>query len=150
MSRDFLIPVRKAILAALKAHEPLIALVPAARMYPPTIPTMPTRPFLCYGAGAVSFPWKSSGENGQRIIGTVHSFASAKDSEPDAEEYAGRMNNEVTALLEGSEGEGLSLDIGSGVRAYVRVTGTRVIRDWEEAQEWHGIADIEVVVSAPA
>lgn len=147
MTRDFLLPVRKAILAALKSNSDLTALVPQERIYPPKTPATPQWPFIRYGA-ASDLPWKSSGEDGQRLLTAVHCFARATDAEPDGEDLAGRIKAAVAVQLDGPEGKGLVLALEDGFSAVVQVQGGRVIRDGDEADDWHGIVDLEVVVSA--
>lgn len=146
MSRDFLIPVREAILRALKADSGHTELVPAASIYPPRTPANPTWPFQRYGT-ATYIPWKSSGEDGQAISTAIHSFARATDDTPDGEAAAAALNASTAAILDGPGGKGLVLDL-DGTRAVVRVTGGRVTSDGEEADDWHGWVDVEVTVSA--
>lgn len=146
MSRDFLIPVREAILRALKADSAHIELVPAARIYPPRTPAKPDWPFQRYGT-ATYIPWRSSGEDGQAISTAIHSFARATDDQPDGEAAAAALNASTAALLDGPHGRGLVLDL-DGTRAVVRVTGGRVTSDGEEADDWHAWTELEVIVSA--
>jgi uncharacterized protein DUF3168 len=147
MTRDFLLPVREAILTALKSNDALTALVPADRIYPPKTPTTPSWPFIRYGA-ASDLPWKSAGEDGQRILTAVHCFARATDDEPDGEDLAGRIKAAVAEQMDGPAGKGFSIELDGGFRAVAQVQGGRVIRDGDEADDWHGLVDLEVVVSA--
>jgi hypothetical protein len=148
MSHDFRIPVRKAILSALKADDAVTALVPAAQIYPARTPAEPQWPFQRYGIASF-LPLKSSGEDGQVIATAVHSFARATDSQPDGEQAASDIAAATAALLDGPEGKGLVLDLGEGTTAIVRVEGGRTLQD-EEADDWHSITNIEVTVSAAA
>jgi hypothetical protein len=50
-------------------------------------------------------------------------------------------------LLDGPGGHGLVLHEDT-FSAVVQVQGGRVIRDGDEADDWHGIVDLEIVVSA--
>jgi hypothetical protein len=148
MSRNFRIPARAAILSALKADQTLTALVPAARIYPARPPASPGWPFIRYGI-ASDLPWKSSGEDGQVISTAVHCFARATDADPDGERACDEIKGAIAAILDGPQGKGLALNLGEGITASVIVEGGRILAD-EEADDWHGIVNIEVTVSAAA
>jgi hypothetical protein len=147
MTRDFLLPVRQAILTALKGNDTLTALVPAERIYPPKTPSDPTWPFIRYGA-ADGLPWKSSGEDGVKVVTAVHCFARATDEAPDGEAAAGAIKAVLAEYLDGPGGNGFNLAVAGAATAVVQVGRHRVIRDRDEPDGWHGIVDIEVVVSA--
>jgi hypothetical protein len=138
MAQDSAIPVRKAILRALKADSDVTALVPADRIYPPQRPAEPEWPFILYGA-SIDTALKGSCLDGSTITVAIHQFAKG-------EEDTAAIKAAVATALDGLEAE--LLDAGYPARASVIVTGGRVIADSDEGDSWHGIVDLEITVAS--
>lgn len=73
MSGDFLLPVRRASLAFLKGWAVLTDLIPAASMYPGTVPADRTFPFQRFGA-MLPTPFRASGLNASSIRMSLQAF----------------------------------------------------------------------------
>jgi len=140
MSRDSTLPVRKAILRALKVDAAVKALVPASRIYPPQTPATPTWPFIRFGI-ATALPLRASGMDGSTIIVAVHAFAKGP-----GEDSAALIAAAIGKALDGAT---LNLpDASYPATAHVTTTGSQLLRDTEEAGAWHGVVNIEVAVAS--
>lgn len=149
MAKDSSPYVRQAVVAAWKAYAPLLALVPASRIYPPQRPPKPQWPFVGYGV-PVSAPFIASCLDGATITFAGHAYAETTgegaetvQGELRASEIAERM---VTALA-------APLDLAAAgcpypAVAHVTWTGTQVIQDGSEADRFHAIVGFDVTVSS--
>lgn len=135
--RDHTIPVRRAVLARLKAVADLTALVPAARIYPQSTPPNPTWPFTRFGAPR-GLPLRASCVAGNLVDFDIHSFAKPRESAGQvvetAEDHAGRIGAAVIAGL-----DGVALDLPTG-KLKVRWTGSQLMQDPDEADAYHHVA----------
>lgn len=73
MAEDYLLPTRRAVLPRLKAFPPLLDLIPAASMYPSTVPASRTHPFLRYG-GATAAPFRATGLDSSAMRLSIQGF----------------------------------------------------------------------------
>jgi len=140
MARDSSIPLRKAILRALKADGTITALVPASRIYPPQRPAKPQWPFILYGA-SIDTPLRASCLDGSTVNVAVHVFQRG----PNAEEETAAIKAALAASLDGAE---LDLQAAYPAHASIVVTGGRTIQDGDEGDAWHGIVDIRADVAS--
>ena len=149
MARDSSPYLRPAVVAAWKAYAPLVALVPAARIYPPQRPPNVVWPFAAYGV-PTSRPFLASCLDGSTIDFAGHAYAETTGTgtgtvqgEVLASDIAGAM---VAAL-------GLPIDLapfGCPWPAVAHVTWqqTQVIQDGNEADRFHAIVAFEATVSS--
>lgn len=150
MPRDSSPYVREAVVAAWKAHAPLLALVPAGSIYPPQRPPTPAWPFVAYGVPTIG-PFAASCLDGCTVAFAGHSYAETTgegaetvQGEPRAAEIAQRM---VDALADPLDLQALVGCPYSAI-AHVTWTGTQVIQDGSEADRFHGIVGFDVTVSS--
>lgn len=115
---------RETILTALKANAPVVAKVPAARIYPPKTPNNPTKPFIRYGASD-AMPERYAGIRGGEVSGAVHVFVGVTSSIPDAMKFAGETVDLIAECIDGID------------NAFVE--RTQVMPDAEEPDVAHGI-----------
>ena len=143
MSNDTSLPLRRAILIALKTDSATTALVPADHIYPPQTPALPTWPFVRYGA-ITQLPFRGAGLDGSTMVGAVHAFA--KGPGEDAVSLIGRT---IAKLLDGPNGAGLVLHLEGGVgTAIAQHTGNTILQDPVEADAWHCVCNFEATVTS--
>lgn len=135
---------RRAILARLKAAADA-ALVPAARLYPQTVPAVPTWPFARLGPPQ-TLPRDGTCYRGADIAIPIDAFAKDRMSGAQrvetAEDYAGRIG----AWIEGAlhlKGETVMVD-AAPVRLRYQLTDIRLFPDGGEAGAFHYSAQINV------
>jgi hypothetical protein len=142
--------VRRAVVAAWQAYAPLLALVPASRIFPPQRPAKPEWPFVGYGVPN-ELPFEASCLDGSTIEFAGHAYAETTGSDDDTvggEEMAGRIADAMVAALEAAGP--LNLAAHGSPRAgtaYVTWTGTQVIQDGSEADNFHAVVLFRVTVS---
>ena len=141
---DFL---RRAVVATWKGFAPLLAFVPAARIFPPQRPPQPAWPFVAYGVPIVG-PFSASCMDGNTVSFAGHAYAETTGEgaetvmgEPRARDIAAAMAAPLDAPLDLQA-------FGCPVPAVAHVTwtGTQVIQDSSEADRWHGIASFEAFI----
>lgn len=145
MATDSTLPVRRAILTALKADAPLVAIVPKAQIYPQAPPATPVWPFVKYGAPS-GIPIKASCVDGQEIIFALHGFAKPRlngsgQVVETAEDHAARIGAATAKALDGK-----ALVLDSGHKARVRWTGSQLLQDGAESDAFHTIQNFRVRV----
>lgn len=140
MAVDATLPVRKAVVRALKADDGVAAIV-AARVYPMVTPDPTEWPFLRVQVGSI-VPKRATCLDGSTAAFTVHAFRSG-----DAEDECAQLSAAVAAAI---DGHSLPLpDLGVPGRLYrVKWTNTQIIRDSDVATGWHGIVDFEARVQS--
>lgn len=139
-ARNAIIPARRAVLAAMKGEATITALVPAARVYPPKVPTSPTWPYIRHGVG-ISTPIKATCLNGASVVAAISAFGKGGD------EVAGAIGDAISDFLDGPDGLGLSLEMPDGRMATVQVESNNIIQIDLEADNWMSITSIRVSVS---
>ena len=146
MAKDRTLPVRRAILTALKADTAVIALVPAASIHPQSPLQEPSWPFIKYGAPA-GLPVRASCVDGSEIDVAVHSFAkprySGKAMIETAEDHCSRIGAAVLGAIDAHR-----LPLQTGESARVRTTGWQLLQDGDEADAYHHVANFRVRVLA--
>lgn len=144
MAVDSILPVRRAVLADLKSYAPLIALVPAASVYPQSSPAGCDWPFLLYG-DPVGAPITGTCLDGNEIASAIHAFAKPRVSGGQvvetAEDYCARIIAAVGKRLGKRK-----LTLAGGHVARVRWTSSTLTRDGAEADAYHGIVRFRVRV----
>lgn len=144
MANDATLPVRRAMLTALKADAPMIALVPAADIHPQAPTAIPTWPFVKMGAPA-GIPLKAACVDGNEITTSVHGFSKGRWSGnqllEDAEDHAARIGSAIADALGGK-----LLNLDGGGKAKVIWTGSQLLIDQDEAGAFHSIQNFRVRV----
>ncbi|WP_426163101.1 DUF3168 domain-containing protein [Sandarakinorhabdus sp. DWP1-3-1] len=141
MAQDTSLAARRAILTRLKAEAPTSGVIAAASIYPPQTPPTRAWPFIRYGA-ATQLPWKPTGADGSLIAVAVHSFARGP-----GEDQASRIGAWVARVLDGAVLD-LSAETGFPATARVRHTGNTTLQDPEEADAWHVVTNLEIIVAS--
>lgn len=132
MANDPSLPVRKAVIDALRAQEALTAKVPADRVFGQKTTSSPVKPFVRYGMVTV-IPKKSACGDWGAVTLDIHAFS----DQPDGDEAA-----EIAAIIANLlDGAILTIDDD---RYECRWTQTRIVPDTQEADVWHGIASFAV------
>jgi nucleotide-binding universal stress UspA family protein len=144
MSIDLTLPVRRAILRALKSDAGVTALVAASSIHPQTPLKTPVWPFIKYGAPS-GLPFGAACVSGNEIIGAVHSFAKQRKNGNQvletAEDHASRIGAAVVACLGRTR---LALEGGQSAR--IRVTDWQLLQDGSEADAYHHVTAFGVRV----
>jgi len=138
-------PIRRAILATLKANDDVTALVPATSIYPQST-SKPPWPFIKFGSPS-GVPIDNACAGGDTIIVALHSFAKPRivggAVVETAEDHADRIG---TAVIRALNRRRLTLD--SGNHAKVRRAGFQLLQDGAEADAYHHVANFQVRVLA--
>lgn len=142
MANDYSLPVRRAILTALKGNDALTAIVPAANIHPQSPAGTPSWPFVKYGAPS-PLPISAACVDGSEITVALHSFAKPRTSAgavvETAEDHAARIGAFVAAAL-----DRIRLTLDGGTHAKVRWTGSQLLQDPDEADAFHHVANFRV------
>jgi len=121
---------RRALVTFLKADAPLIAVLPAARIFGEKAASNVQWPYL-------RLDEFESGQDPIHIINcNVHLHSKA--------DFSDEINQLCELAEEALDGAVLTLEDGS--RANVDVNSSRILRDGAERSWWHGIISIEVRV----
>lgn len=145
MATEGSLPIRRAILTALKADGAVTALVPAASIHPQSPVGEPTWPFIKSGSPS-AIPIEGACVDGDEFIIAIHSFAKPRYSGSNAmvetaEDHADRIGTAVLRALHRNR-----LQLESGAFAKVRRTGFQLLRDGAEADAYHHVANFRVRV----
>lgn len=149
MPRDSSPYVRQAVVAAWKAYAPLLALVPASRIYPPQRPPAPAWPFVAYGVPIVT-PFGASCLDGCTVAFAGHAYAETTGEGADTvqgEQRASDIAQRMVAALDAPL-DLAAVDCPYPATAFVTWTGTQVIQDGSEADRFHAIVSFNVTVSS--
>lgn len=143
MARDLSLAVRRAIVAALEDALAVTAIVPVERIYAVEPPAEPIWPFIRYGLAAPA-PFRASGLDGHRLALSVHGFARGPQEDAVAD-----LGAAIAAAIDGADGRGrvLPLEVDPPATAHVAWTGSRLLRDGEEAGAYHVVVGFEAVVA---
>lgn len=137
--------VRRTILAKLKADAPLIAVVPAARIYTQTTPPDPAWPFIKCGQLSTQ-RLKSARVNGATVTFDLHAFArERKDTGvtvETAEDHAGRIGGLIEAALADNR-----MTLGTGEIIRVSLSDMQLMQD-AEPDAFHYAAQVNCRVLA--
>lgn len=141
MPGDLIRPVRRAVLARLKADAALTALVPAAAFFPGTTPAERPWPFGRMD-GFSSTPLDGFCMAGATVSFLVHFFARGREQGgveiETAEDHASRIGSAAKLALHNRR-----LAIDGGGSALVRVRSSRLLQDAEEGGAYHCVLACE-------
>ncbi len=144
---EHLLPLRRAVLAALKADAGVLALVASPSIYPDQPRGEPTWPFVRYGVG-VTLPREAACLSGSDISFDVHGFTkdrtnSAGQIIESAEDHGMRVGAAIKRALHRRK---LSLpEIGA---VTIRSTSGRVQVDGATPGAYHAIVSFRAKVTA--
>lgn len=143
MARDLSLAVREAMIAALEDAPAVTAIVPVERIYAVEASAEPVWPFICYGL-ATALPFRASGMDGARFGVTLHGFAHGPQ-----EDAVAALGAAIAAALDGPDGKGLvlELDVEPPATAHAAWTGSRILREGDEAGAFHVVVSVEVTVT---
>lgn len=142
MTRDLPLALRQAIVAALEDSPAVTAIVPVERIHATQPPALPARPFVRYGLAAAR-PLRASGLGGVRIVGALHGHAAGPQ-----EDAASALGAALAAVLDGADGRGALLDLGliPAATAHLGSTGSRLLRDGDEAGAYQIVVGFEATI----
>jgi len=133
--------MRGKIIAALKSDAQLVAIVPATRIYPQSVPADPAFPLVKMGA-AISTPQFIDGNDGTLYSAAVHNFTKKATGNRDPEAQAMEINAHVIRILNSLEvasiGDDLSMD--------VTPRQAQVMQD-ADADAYHGFVTFDAIAS---
>jgi hypothetical protein len=140
---------RRAIVARMKGHAGLTALVPATSIFAQTVPANPAWPFVKTGVPQKA-PITATCLNGGEVTVPVDGFAkdryAGQQKVETAEDHADRIGAEIEAALH-LKGETVTID-GAPVRLTYRLTDIRTFPDGAEAGAYHYSALVRARVFA--
>lgn len=125
--------VRQMVVSALKSDSALTAMVPAARIYPDTVPAKVVWPYVHVGA-LIDAPFRADCADGSEVSGAVHVFVKAQPgSINDPQMFAINVNRHVARVLE--------------AMADCHVTQAQEMRDGAEASARHGFVSFTALAA---
>lgn len=134
MSADFLLPVRAAIMAKMKADAGLTALVAKAQVYPSTVPADRPFPFTRF-ASMIASPFLASCLDSSAFRITLQAFSkgkySSKTLQLPAEDHVAQI---ASAIKDALHGKVLTLHTGEKLR--LQWVQTTLMIDGDEAGAW--------------
>jgi hypothetical protein len=133
--QDFALPLRRAALIAWKGNTPLVALVPAASIYPGIVPAARTYPFVRYGSVTAS-PFRASGLNSSSFRFAGQAFTQGVKNTGGAllvtaEDHIYQIGSAMKAALDGA-----TIDVGSGYRVRMEWLQTLPMLDGDDTSAW--------------
>ena len=137
--------VRRALLTRLKADTGLIALVPAARIFPQGAPLEPSWPFVRLGS-TITAPVKATGTAGGNVTIDIHAFARARESGGEVVDTAEDHASAIGAAIEGALADN-RLALESSATAHIALSDLRLMPD-EEPESFHWFAQLNARVFA--
>ena len=150
MAHDSSLAVRRAILARLKAEAPLTALVPAAFIYPGSVPADHGWPFIRWGS-PTGVPIRASCFDGMDITVALTAFAKPRYQNNDprlamletAEDRAHKIGAAMAKALDRTR---LILDTDYDASAVVTWRNTQTFADRAEKDAWQTVQNFRVRV----
>lgn len=142
--------VKRATLVALKEAAPVVALVPAAKIFPIQQPADVPRPHVNYGVPTTT-PFTASCLDGSESIFAVHNWTETRGSGVDTvagEDEAMLINAAIEAALDGATLELAPRGCPYPATAHYTCTGSQVIQDGSESDKFHGIVNFRVTISS--
>lgn len=125
--------VRQKVVGALKADAALTAMVPAARIYPDTLPGTVVWPYVNVGA-LIDTPFRADCADGSEVTGAVHVFVKAQPGTiNDPQMFAITVNRHVARVLEAMDD--------------THVTQAQEMRDGAEASARHGFVQFSTLAA---
>lgn len=150
MSKNSDLYVKRATIAALKAAADVVALVPAARVYPLQRPADPAWPFIGYGV-PIAEPFTASCLEGSQSTVAVHDYAETTGAGVDTksgEDTALAINAAIEAALDGAAIDLTAHGCPYPATAHYTCVGSQVIQDGNEADKFHGFVSFRITVSS--
>lgn len=145
MAGDLIREVRRAVLAHLKADAALTAIVPAASIYPSTVPANPVWPFIRFDAPQ-SLPLDGACYAGATVTFLLHAFAKGIKSGSATVEYAEDHASRIASAMKlASHNRRLPV---ADATALVRVQSVRLLIDGDEPDAYHAILSCSARVLA--
>jgi hypothetical protein len=134
MPRDYSLELRKRVVAHLKGYGPLIALVSAARIDGERVVANIEWPFIRYGLG-IAGAWEATGQlDGSTHRVTLHAFSHGPYTDA-----IHQISREVVAAMDTLTMTESLIDM--------QWVGTQILRDTDEADDYHAVIEFDVVVS---
>lgn len=132
---DLQLPVRAAIMAAMKASSLVTQLVPKAQVYPATVPANPTFPFTRF-ASMIASPFRATGLDSSSFRVSLQAFSkdvlgAGGGIVTPAEDNASIIGSAIKETLDGR-----TLVLTNGMRARLTWIQTRTMIDGDEASAW--------------
>ncbi|PZR88356.1 MAG: DUF3168 domain-containing protein [Stutzerimonas stutzeri] len=135
MPIDHSIPLREAVVSALRA-APAVSAIVSARVYGEKPPSTPTWPFVRYGLPIVSQYEATELDGGEHNV-TIHAFTKGGSSNA-----VGALSAAIASALTDE-----ALDLGAIELIDCQWLGSQIIRDTAEAEAWHGIIRFRVITA---
>lgn len=142
--------IKRGAIATLKGNAPLIALVPAARIYPMQRPPEPVWPWVGWGA-TIGVPFVASCLDGSDITVAIHSFAETTGSGAQTipgEDAAADLNAAVEAALDGATIDLTEFGCPYPATAHFTSAGNQVVQDGAGPDKFHGFVSFRIIVSS--
>jgi hypothetical protein len=134
VAEDQIRPVRRAALPRLKTFDPLLELIPAASIFPGTVPASRTLPFLRFGT-MIGAPFLASGLDSASIRFSVQAFTQALMQAgaevSTAEDQILIIGSAIKDALDGA-----TLALESGLKARIQWVTSSPRRDGDEEGAW--------------
>ena len=135
MSGDYAREVRRAVLPALKTNGTLTNLVPAASIYPSTVPASRPFPFIRYGIPILS-PFRATGLDTSSLRVTIAAFTKPRMNQAGAvtataEDAVYDIGSAIKDTLDNT-----TLTLESGLKVRLTWLGTTPRMDPDEADAW--------------
>lgn len=137
---DFSRPLKAAVVDHLAASAGVTALVPALRIYAMTPPATPAWPFIRYGS-PIATPFEASCWDGSSTRVTLHAFAETTATYA-GEDMALHIAAAIVEAMKSFQPDGLGVIECEWLQ-------TLCVRDSDEADKWHSIAEFQVTVVEP-
>jgi len=141
MAIDSTIPIRRGVLALMKADARLVGIVPAERLYPQTTPGKVIFPFVRMGA-PLAVPTRGACFDGTDTTFAVHGFTKYRlegtRRVETAEDYAGRLGSAIASALDQR-----IITLANGT-ARIQWTGGQLLMDPAEAGCFHTLQNFRV------
>ena len=150
MARNSSLYVRKAAVARLKLDAGVIALVTAARVYPPQRPSTPVWPFVAFGV-PITDPFRASGMDGSETDVAIHGYAAtggAGAQTVGGEELCSQIMAAVETALDGVTLDLTANDCPYPATAFLTWQNTAIVQDDEDGHAFHGIANFRITVAS--
>lgn len=137
---DFSQPLKAAIVDHLASSAVVLALVPAAQNFAMTPPAKPKWPFTRYGSPITS-PFEASCWDGSSTRVSLHAFAETTATYA-GEDMALHIAAAMVEAMKTFQPDGLGVIECEWLQ-------TLCVRDSDEADKWHSIAEFQVTVVEP-
>jgi len=142
---DYSLPVRRAVLTALKRNAAMLDLIPASSIYPGVVPTGRTFPFSRYGSPQTT-PFRLSGLNSSSTRFALHGFTGPLKQGQTVLETAEDRSWKIAAAFKAVLDDAV-LPIDVGMHAALTWLDTSCLIDGDEVDAWHAVVNFEAQVA---